>query len=588
MAMVIENNLAAQMTLGEMNKNNNKLGKQLKKVSSGMRINGAGDDASGYAIGKRMEVMKRALGQDIQNSQTGRNLVRVAEGGIQEIINNMRSMKELALNSANDTNTDLDRATIEKEFSSRMVTIRDIATETNYNGKLLLNGDYREPKTVQRTISQTFTQPGNVNYRAGYTIQYVDVPEVVQHYIIKENTVDGLTDKFSAMQWTKKTGTTTRRSLECDTYAYGPSRWNGDGVMKADLEDLRRKRDSGAVLTDEEKKSLDLSSTKNIKIDFSGVTKPDGGNVTWLDLDEQGFIIMCAGCEQFINIRFEGTMGVGSGEYHEKIPNTTTDPSWHSSDHEYVIGVGGLQKIEDLPAVLFEGIQNAVGRPTDNDTATDLYIDSRHNVRIKKGEDGEYYFSKGESYRNDGTDTSPDFLIYSKGIKLASESETVIRQQARYVYTGDVAETIDEVITVEKEITENDPGNPLIIHTGPRANQELHVFINDMKPEAMGLDKASVVTREKATDAIQILDDALTYALNENTRMGAYQSRLDFTVDNLVTAEENTTASLSTIRDADMAREMMEYTKANVLLQASQSMLAQANQNSSQVMSLLQ
>ena len=280
-------------------------------------------------------------------------------------------------------------------------------------------------------------------------------------------------------------------------------------------------------------------------------------------------------------------MMVGTGEYHQKIPNTTTDPSWYSSDHEYIIGINGLQSIDDLPAVLFEGIKNATNRPqSSQDTDTDIFVDGRHNLRIKMGENGDYYFSKGDSYK--GYDSSPDFLIYGKGIKLAAESETVIRQHAEYVYSSDISEAIDEVITMEQEIEEVDLGTPLIIHTGPRANQELHVYINDMKPEAMGLDQASVVTREKATDAIQILDDALTYALNENTRMGAYQSRLDFTVENLVREEENTTASLSTIQDADMAKEMMEYTKANVLLQASQSMLAQANQNSSQVMSLLQ
>ena len=93
---------------------------------------------------------------------------------------------------------------------------------------------------------------------------------------------------------------------------------------------------------------------------------------------------------------------------------------------------------------------------------------------------------------------------------------------------------------------------------------------------------------EKAREALRQVDTAIDYALNENTRMGAYQSRLSATVDNLIVEHENATGAESTIRDADMAKEMTEYTKANVLTQAAQSMLAQANQNSSGVLSLLQ
>ncbi|HBT80213.1 MAG TPA: hypothetical protein DEA67_09395 [Selenomonas sp.] len=83
------------------------------------------------------------------------------------------------------------------------------------------------------------------------------------------------------------------------------------------------------------------------------------------------------------------------------------------------------------------------------------------------------------------------------------------------------------------------------------------------------------------------IDDALEYALNENTRMGAYQTRLDYTTSNLTTSNENTQASESTIRDADMAKEMTGYTKANVLAQSAQAMLAQANQSASSVLQLL-
>ncbi|MBQ9615749.1 MAG: flagellin, partial [Selenomonadaceae bacterium] len=105
---------------------------------------------------------------------------------------------------------------------------------------------------------------------------------------------------------------------------------------------------------------------------------------------------------------------------------------------------------------------------------------------------------------------------------------------------------------------------------------------------AMQLDGVTVTTGDNARGAIIMIDDAIEYTLNECTTMGAYSMRLEKSEANLVTSNENTQASESTIRDADMAKEMVNYTKANVLSQSAQSMLAQANQNASSVLSLLQ
>ena len=114
-------------------------------------------------------------------------------------------------------------------------------------------------------------------------------------------------------------------------------------------------------------------------------------------------------------------------------------------------------------------------------------------------------------------------------------------------------------------------------------------FIETLKAaQNKTLDDISVNTYKNANIAIRVLDGAIDYALNEATNMGSYLQRLDYTDANVVTMNENVQASESVIRDSDMAKEMTEYTKANVLTQAAQSMLAQANQNSSAVLSLLQ
>jgi len=131
-------------------------------------------------------------------------------------------------------------------------------------------------------------------------------------------------------------------------------------------------------------------------------------------------------------------------------------------------------------------------------------------------------------------------------------------------------------------------GDPLVIHHGTKANQALHVYISSMHTDALGIDTASVVTRQEATSALSQIDEAIEYALDNATRVGAYSQQLAFTQANLVTANENTEASESVIRDADMAQEMMHYARENVLAQAAQSMLGQANQAGSSVLSLLQ
>ena len=128
---------------------------------------------------------------------------------------------------------------------------------------------------------------------------------------------------------------------------------------------------------------------------------------------------------------------------------------------------------------------------------------------------------------------------------------------------------------------------------GTRANQAIRVGMTDMRAQALGLQGSdgatlNIGTRDKANAAINVLDNAISKALDQQTTIGAVQSRLNYTSQNLTTASENVQASESTIRDADMARAMTNYTKNNVLMQAAQAMLAQANQSSSGVLSLLQ
>ena len=163
MAMTLNNDSGVNVGLGTLNKNIAKVGSDLRKIASGQRINGAGDGASEFAIGRKMRVLTRALGQDIENSKKGIDLVNTAERGINSIVDELRNLKRMALDSANDHNTDLDRATIQKEFSSRMEEIDDIAATTNYNGIYLLDGRWGYHEYVEYKPGKCGCLPTNKN-----------------------------------------------------------------------------------------------------------------------------------------------------------------------------------------------------------------------------------------------------------------------------------------------------------------------------------------------------------------------------------------------------------------------------------------
>ncbi|MBP3691354.1 MAG: hypothetical protein J6I74_08510 [Schwartzia sp.] len=152
-----------------------------------------------------------------------------------------------------------------------------------------------------------------------------------------------------------------------------------------------------------------------------------------------------------------------------------------------------------------------------------------------------------------------------------------------------VLDAWNETIRAENASEED---NALVLQTGTKANQAIKIRLTDMRAQALGLqgkngNTLNISTQQNANAAINVLDNAIQKALDQQTTIGSIESRLMYTSTNLTTAAENVTASESTIRDADMAQAMTQYTKNNILMQASQAMLAQANQSNNQVLSLL-
>ena len=439
MAMVVKNNMSALSTLNTLNKNTKALSKSLQKVSSGMKINSAADDASGYAISERMRVQIRSLDQANSNAQNGGSMMKVAEGAVSSTVEILKTLKEKAVNAANDTNTDADRQTIQKELDQSIDQINDNANVT-FNGQYLVDGSKNSKTTA---------------------------------------TCTALTNQSLA----EGTGSSTK------------------------LTDLKARNND----------SLNIQATDTI-------------TVSWVK---------------------DGKTYTAS----TKVGSLTLD--------------GALKKMQDGTQTLSTDIKLGAGK------TSFIAVDGSGNS---------VYTASGESSITiTSAATGVDGQISGFTISI-TDNTGAVRKSANAAL-----DAFDETLRAQNESVDNS----INLQIGTKANQTIKVGLTDMKAQALGLqgknnDTIQVGNQEQANAAINVLDAAIQKALDQQTTIGAVQSRLEYTQSNLTTASENVTAAESTIRDADMAKEMTEYTKNNVLMQAAQSMLAQANQSSSNVLSLLQ
>lgn len=589
--MTILNNSATALSLGELNKNINKLGKALAKVSTGQRITGASDDSASFAISEKMREQIRSLEQDIQNVQNGSSMLKTAHGGIENIVDELRSLKELAINAANDSNTDADRAIMQKEFDQRRATIDEIANWTTYNEKVLLDGTYARNWKYEEYVVNDLV----VNTTTGSVTKKGDGPPK------SLNGVYNLVNNFYAAYQTTEGSQWYPRSPE----VYG----------------IRVDKSFGASSGSNFSYTNNSTSSQGIQgavvMDFSAATIL--GELPKA-LNDQGFCITCGGCSQYINIKFNSNISASESTYQNPYGDTESRQSYEPNPVQFVIGVKDVKDISQLPKAIFDGISNAKveGTNLDENTDNNVLVDAQHELRLAKdpSNSNRYIFLKeSSSYLN----------IQFMNRLIISETSG---EEEEEVEEPEEPEEPQEVQTVSYMYND---GNPLWIQHGTRANQRINVYIDSMKTSAMQakvfdveggfiseadeqryndlsndsekqgaflsllheadrktLDQVSVRNQHDANIAIRVIDGVLDYALDEATNMGAYLQRLEYTEANVTTQDENVQAAESTIRDADMAKEMTEYTKQNVLSQAAQSMLAQANQSFSSVLGLLQ
>ncbi|ARA98477.1 flagellin [Geobacillus thermodenitrificans] len=456
--MRINHNIAALNTYRQLTIGQGAATKNMEKLSSGLRINRAGDDAAGLAISEKMRGQIRGLEMASKNAQDAISLIQTAEGALNETHSILQRMRELAVQAANDTNTADDRAEIQKEINQLKDEIDRISETTEFNTKKLLNGNVAITATVGETNEANIGNVEVVNARlasGAYTLQVTDTDnqEVT-------NIVDA-----------------------------------GTGMGDSDI----------SIQAGEEAKVKYGSYQLKIADDAQNSGK-------------KVFTLVDAATGEVV--AKQNNVGVGSG----------------------------------TSSITLAGITFDTTKVTGNGTVS-FDVEGDHTFTLMKDSD------------TIATVTVTDFNrseVEIAGLKLSFNYN---------IANGNTTITIVD--------------NSLLMHIGANEGQTMNVGINNMSSQALGVSDVDITSTSGAEEAITSIDNAIKQVSAERSKLGAYQNRLEHTINNLGTSAENLTAAESRIRDVDMAKEMMEFTKNNILMQASQAMLAQSNQLPQAVLQLL-
>lgn len=417
--MRINHNISALNTYNKLGANQLNASKNMEKLSSGLRINRAGDDAAGLAISEKMRAQIRGLDMATKNANDSISLIQTAEGALNETHSILQRMRELAVQATNDTNTDADRTELQAEINQLIAEVDRIGNTTEFNTKKLLDG-------TAKGVVEKRDGSGVVNNNSNLTITQDELQ------VFQEQAKDAQVNGSYTLIKTNETMSGTTTVLEFKVY-------DNDGVEST----IKLQAGGGG-------------GTTNFKV--------SGGSFTFL-----------------------------------------------SGSAVFVSGTGNKAVSIDI-----SGLANAAA---------------------------------------------------SGGLK--------------------VGESITFVFGAKQD-AEADVNSAILTQIGANGGQTSFLSMNDMRSKALDIDQIDVTDKWSASAAIERVNAALTKVSAQRSSLGAVQNRLEHTINNLTTASENLSSAESRIRDVDMAKEMMELTKNNILSQASQAMLAQANQVPQGVLQLLQ
>ncbi len=715
MGMVVRTNTMAQNAFRQLGLNNNAVSKSLEKLSSGYRINRAGDDAAGLAISEKMKAQIKGLETASSNAQDGISLIQTAEGALSEVHNMLNRMVELSTKSANGTYSSNEREALQAEVDSLLEEIDRVAESTNFNGIRLLDGtlgfnsEAFSINNVDKVAGKTAEIadslfPSGVKYTQYKldggnltTVEVTDpttIPEDATFITSAPEKVDletdgkyeDVADKLYLEEAVEdedfhltKDGTQTAPSFELDFADIEIKASAADQVGKFNLKGTATdptELTTATMAKDDVLKGADLAANIAKKInDGDGSITFEGAKYTvtaegtklkftfksGAEADDAEGIVTEAVKSPTGKLTYAedatATVTVGS-QFHDTIavvnpivPQTggRAGITFDMSDDANPIVEDGNRLTIDGTTFVFKTSKEssaAAGKgeilvdvsdktnPADQ-LAEAIDIMSHHetaNFKIESSvEEGKIHIDQKVNNKNiyDTRDSLTSLFTLSKGAQAAGTAITLTQDKlvagnslniggktytfGKNVSVGATAEDTlknlkaalyrdgltsavsGSTITVysndaSSKLGPSTVGGGLALQIGDTGDDYnmMMVKVADMDSSALLINDLDITNADGARLALDTVKNAINMVSETRASLGAMQNRLDYTINNLDTAAENMSAANSRIRDTDMAKEMMNYTQMNILTQAAQAMLAQANQQPQAVLQLLQ
>ena len=561
MPQIINTNIASLNAQRNLNSSQNSLNTSLQRLSSGLRINSARDDAAGLAISERFTAQVRGLNQAARNANDGVSLAQVAEGALGEITTNLQRVRELSVQSANSTNSTTDRAAIQQEVSQLIAEVDRIATTTQFNGINLLDGTFTTQQfqvgaNANQTISVSVdgsrtAQLGSVVNSAGTLSNANTLDEkVLQNvatgdYVATNTTYSGVNGTAISGTDLAVNGTTVvassghvgNHSVSHAVFSTVAAQGSASAYAKAAA--LNASNITGVTATASNSQTFagatTMDTSNGVRAGDAIVTGTNDG-VTSSNLqdaaDDITYTLSVNGTDVF-----SISTGGATGKLAVSIDTLVTNINAFSS----TTGVTATNSSNSLVLTASDGRDIVIGEQADiDDDATngaELGINSVFGTLVDSNGNGSSNYAVGQTFRGQVTLQSSNTISFNStgNANMLGFSTTTL--------------SVDTTATISN---------------------------------------LSVATVTGANNAILAVDAALDTINSSRATLGAIQNRFESTISNLATSSENLSAARSRIQDADFAAETANLTRSQILQQAGISILSQANSLPQNVLSLLQ
>ena len=633
--MVVQHNMQAANANRMLNVTTSAQSKSTEKLSSGYKINRAADDAAGLTISEKMRKQIRGLDRASTNAEDGVSAVQTAEGALTEVHSMLQRMNELATQSANGTNSTTDRQAIQDEIDQLTTEIDRVSETTKFNETYLLKGD-----------TDGATSAKNVNaHDAGLAGKLVANGDGTSTFKLDKALADGDNVTIAGKKYTIGSTTASTDGFEkLDTLgakkvSVGDSVTDANGNKKTLVDKFSNTGTAANIYEAGDKIKIDgkeytIATTTDL-------SKTAGAELSSADAQQMVSEALANGKEASFTSK-----ATAKGIYAANATMDVKIVSALDTNEVSSLGIATTAKVSDLKGTALaagdvvslsgKAITATAEAPANMSTVKDIVKSLQKNDAIQIGgktitisdktslADDKYTVNDALSLLNDKDTVNFDNVTSAEGkaaltvsglkastdytavdTKVAASGDNVISAKDAYSMMAEELQKASSIgADVAAEVKSDNSGNFTIkqgtvdvkealsfnLHVGADADStnKITVDIDSMSSAGLGIKGIKADTEQDATYAIDAIADAISQVSSQRSALGAIQNRLEHTINNLDNVVENTTSAESRIRDTDMAEEMVNYSKNNILAQAGQSMLAQANQSNQGVLSLLQ